>query len=171
MNDTLAVLFATPVPAEQKTLQEIRSAWVRLNLGGVMENRALLRDTVYKDVQEWGKKSLISKEGDFLYRRILQHLWARMKGFDTETCDELVKRLYEECFDALRMCAHGHVSRLTNVLVGFDSNIRAGVSLQDKMAEIARLNTTEEEKREAAILVMNEYAVPEEGRAAWLDAF
>ena len=171
MNDTLAVLFALPVPAEQKTLQEIWSAWIRLNLGAEMDERKLMRQTVHNDMQVWGKKSLICKEGDYLYRRVLQHLWARMKGFDADTFDELVKRLYEECFDALRMCAHGHVSRLTNVLVGFDMNIRAGVSLQDKMAEIARRDATEDEKREAAVLVMNEYGVPEEGRVAWLDAF
>lgn len=167
MNETLVVLFATPVPPEQKTLQEIRVAWERLDLGG----DTLIRQKVYDDVREWGNKSLISKSDDYLYRRILQHLWTRMKLFDEETRDELTKRLFEECFDALRMCTHGHLTRLTNVLVGFDPMIRGGVSLQDKMAEIAREDTADEEKRAAALLVMNEYNVPEEDRAAWFDAF
>jgi len=171
MNDTMNILFTTPVPAEQKTFIEIRAAWERLNLGATLDGRKLTRAVVLTDVQEWGNKSLICKEGDYLYRRLLQHLWARIKTFDTEQSDELVRRLFEECFDALRMCTQGHLSRLTNVLVGFDTNVRGGVSLQDKMAEIARQETTEEEKRAAALVVLNEYVVPEGEHSAWLDAF
>ena len=82
-----------------------------------------------------------------------------------------MKRLYEECRDALGMCAQGHIARLTNVLVGFDAAFKAPVSLQDRMADIARQEITEEEKRAAATLVLAEYKVAEPEQAAWLEAF
>jgi hypothetical protein len=114
---------------------------------------------------------MISTEEDWLYRRTLQHLWAKIKGYNDEVQDELVKRLYEECRDALGMCAQGHIARLTNVLVGFDAAFKAPVSLQDRMADIARQESTEEEKRAAATLVLVEYKVAEAERGAWLEAF
>jgi hypothetical protein len=85
--------------------------------------------------------------------------------------DELVKRLYEECRDAVGLCAQGHVARLANVLVGFDDAFKGAVSLQDRMAEISRQTATGDDKRAAAALVLNEFNVADTDRAAWLNAF
>ena len=73
--------------------------------------------------------------------------------------------------DAKYMCAQGHIARLTNVLVGFDEAFKQPVSLGDRMADISRMDITEEEKRMAGILVLQEFAVPLAEQGAWLDAF
>ena len=114
---------------------------------------------------------MITKENDYLYRTLLQHLWARIKTTAVEIRDEVVRRLYEECHESLSMCAQGHIGRLANVLVGFDETIRPPVSLQDRMAEISRMDRTEAEKRAEAAIVLNDFDVPVEERSAWLDAF
>jgi hypothetical protein len=159
---TLEQLFAVVVPEGQRTFAEINAEWIRLRCSDYM---------VLTDVRSWASKSMISTEDDWLYRRTLQHLWAKIKTYSVEVRDELVKRLYEECRDALGMCAQGHIARLTNVLVGFDAAFKAPVSLQDRMADIARQESTEEEKRAAATLVLAAFRVPEPEWGAWLDTF
>lgn len=160
-NATLQLLMATPVPENQKTVAEIQREWQHRGFG----------DDILSDIRTWGSKAWIVEDGDYLYRRTLQHLWAKIKEYPVETRGELVKRLYEECRDAVGLCAQGHVARLANVLVGFDAAIKGEVSLQDRMAEISRQTTTENEKRVAAILVLNDFNVADHDRAAWLDAF
>jgi len=175
----LDLLFAVPVPVQQLTLMEIRTAWLLLDLGSALVKKAdgsyydslTERYMVIHDMQEWGKKSMITEPGDFLYRRALKHLWAKIKLAPSDLRDELTKRLYEECMDSKYMCAQGHIARLTNVLVGFDAAFKQPVSLGDRMADISRMDITEEEKRMAGILVLQEFAVPLAEQGAWLDAF
>ena len=73
------------------------------------------------------------------------------------------------------MCCEGHISRLCNVLVGFDDAFQPPVALgelmQQKMAAIAGLDVSEEEKRRQATQWFTEHGVPEAERVAWLDAF
>ena len=172
-NTATAVILETPVPAGQRTLAEIYAAWQRLGIGD--EKTATFglpkRVEVWEDMKTWGAKSMISKENDYLYRTLLQHLWARIKASEIAIRNEVIRRLYEECHESLNVCAQGHIGRLANVLVGFDDAIRPSVSLQDRMAEISRMNRTEAEKRAAAALVLNDFDVPVEERATWLEAF
>ena len=175
---TLTQLFAVPVPATQKTVSEIYEQWWYLRCGhnevtdhidGVSKFMEIFR--VLADVKLWSAKSLVVEKGDYLYRRVLQHLWAKIKGYPKEIRDELTRRLYEECRDAEGMCAQGHIARLANVLVGFDDAFKGEVSLQDLMAEISRREATVEEKRAAATAILEERRVAAEEREAWLDAF
>jgi hypothetical protein len=73
------------------------------------------------------------------------------------------------------MCCEGHISRLCNVLVGFDDAFQPPVSfgelLQSKMSAIAGLDVTEEEKRRQATAFFDEHGTPAEERVAWLEAF
>jgi hypothetical protein len=73
------------------------------------------------------------------------------------------------------MCCEGHISRLCNVLVGFDEAFQPpvpfGEILQNKMAAIAGLDIPEEEKRKQANAFFDEHRVAQEERSAWLDAF
>jgi len=172
-NTATAVILETPLPVGQKTLSEIYSAWERLGFGDekTITYGPPKRVDVWEDMKTWGNKSMITTENDYLYRKLLQHLWARIKTTAVEIRDEVIRRLYEECHESLSMCAQGHIGRLANVLVGFDEKIRPPVSLQDKMAEISRLNRTEAEKRAEAAIVLNDFDVPAEERSAWLDAF
>ena len=94
---------------------------------------------------------------------------------DTDTRLELLKRAFEECYESNGMCCDGHISRLCNVLVGFDETfappVPFGEILQAKMAAISLLEVETEEKIRQATAFFNEFAVPEAERTAWLDAF
>jgi hypothetical protein len=65
------------------------------------------------------------------------------------------------------------MTRLANVLVGFDATIVVvkSESLQDRMAAISVLDLDTELKIAQATKVMDELLMPIQERAAWLDAF
>ena len=73
------------------------------------------------------------------------------------------------------MCCDGHMSRLCNILVGFDDAFKPPVStrevLQNRMSAIAALELETEEKIKQATDVLNELKIPEDQRGAWLEAF
>jgi hypothetical protein len=85
-----------------------------------------------------------------------------------------VKRLWEECEEAVGMCCEGHLARLANVLVGFDEAFKppvpVGEILQQKMADIAQMKLSPKLKLQKAIAVMDELAIPIADRAPWLEA-
>ena len=87
----------------------------------------------------------------------------------------MYRRCWEECNEAVGMCCEGHISRLCNVLVGFDEAFQPpvpfGEILQSKMAAIAGMDVSEEEKRKLANAFFDEHKTPAEERTAWLDAF
>ena len=170
MNDGLEILKAFEVPAGQKTVDEIVTAFVNeLHLGG----HQLV--TVYKDMIKWGRVSEIFAENDYLYRQVLRGLWAKIKTYSGDLRKELIQRLWEECLEAEGMCATGHIGRLTNVLVGFDEAFKPQISfkemLQNTMAQISQLDVTEDEKIRLATKAMDDMDIPLEERQVWLDAF
>jgi hypothetical protein len=85
---------------------------------------------------EWYGRDMCRTEGDFLYQRVLDHLWSLILHSEENT--ELVKRLYQECFEAKGMCCDGHINRLVNVMVGFHDAFNPPLSpkeiLQNKMS-------------------------------------
>jgi len=72
------------------------------------------------------------------------------------------------------MCCEGHISRLANVLVGFDETFRppvpVGEVLQTRMAAIAQLKLSHKHKLQRAIELMDELKIPVNERAPWLEA-
>ena len=88
---------------------------------------------------------------------------------------ELLKRLWEECYESVGMCAQGHLSRLANVMVGYDESIRPSVSnreeFQTQMAEIAKKEDILENKIKEATLLMDTINMPQDERESWLEAF
>ena len=127
-------------------------------------------------MQHWYGMSYCKTANDYLYKRALDGLYLTIqKVEDTETRHELFKRAFEECYESVGMCCEGHLSRLSNVMVGFDDAfappVPFGEILQTKMAAIAALEVETEEKIRQATAFFNEFAVPEPERAAWLDAF
>ena len=168
MNEALEILHSYPIPKHQKTVDEICTAFVN-------ELRVDSISKVYEDMKSWGNTAEIYKPNDYLYRRTLRGLWAKINTYEGEIRTELLKRLWEECSEAAGLCATGHICRLTNVLVGFDERFRSQVSIkemfQTAMANISQSDISEEEKREKAETIMNEWKIPEEERQVWLDAF
>jgi hypothetical protein len=110
-----------------------------------------------------------------IYKDVLRGLWAKIKTFDGELKAELTKRLWEECNEALGMCADGHVGRLVNVLIGFDEQFKNSVSpkeyFQNNIALIAASTVPMAFKLEQAKRLMDDIEMPENERQIWLDAF
>ena len=128
------------------------------------------------DIMQWYNTNTCRASGDQLYRHTLDGLYLRISSHSSEEVKtELYKRTFEECFESIGLCCDGHISRLCNVLVGFDDAFEPpvpfGEILQNKMAALFALEIPTEEKLAQAIAFFNEYAVSEEERAPWLEAF
>jgi hypothetical protein len=61
----------------------------------------------------------------------------------SEFKDEMIKRLFEELEDMSGTCSSGFLSRLVNVVSGFDENLSIRISWQDQIISnfVARLNS------------------------------
>lgn len=158
----LELLLATPVPLSQSTVDEIRAAWSSKPTGEIVR--------VANDMLRWYQVASCRETGDRLYRRALDGLWARAKN-----TPELVQRLWEEAVDSVGMCCDGHLSRLCNVMVGFDEAFKPQVStgelLQQRMAALAAENIDVDLKVERAQVVFEELGIPVHERGAWIEAF
>ena len=131
---------------------------------------------VVADMLRWYNMQTCRTNGDWLYRKTLDGLYLTIRKLeDSDIKTELFKRTFEECFESVGMCCDGHISRLCNVLVGFDEAfappVPLGELLQSKMAAIAAMDVDTEEKIRQATAFFNENSVPEADRAAWLEAF
>ena len=77
--------------------------------------------------------------------------------------------------ESLGKCCEGHISRLCNVLVGFDDSFKpvvsAGELLQQKLAAIAERDIQVEYKVGEAWILFEELGIPIEERNAWIEAF
>lgn len=156
-------LLEASVPEDQDTPAELETAWA---------DKASLKK-VMKDVAKWYKVDSCVAESDWLYKRMLDGLWARIKLHKERA--ELTQRLWEEAFESVGMCCQGHLSRLANVLVGFTEEVKTelpvGELLQAKIAAIAAKDISVEEKVCEAWVVFEELKVPVEERDAWIEAF
>jgi hypothetical protein len=96
---------------------------------------------VMNDVNDWYSRTTIREPGDRLYGRLLEGLWALIDKQPPTVRGELITRLWQEMAESVGMCSEGHISRLINVMVGFDDNFNPPVSLgevlQNRIAAIA----------------------------------
>ena len=157
-------------PVGQKTIDEIREAWSKIYR---VPGRGV-QETQYADMQKWYDTAQCYTPNDWLYRKVLDGLVARIKLVeDFKIRRQLFIRLQQECAEAYQMCCEGHIGRLANVLVGFDDTFRpqipVGLILQQKMAVIAQIENVEERFKQAREL-MAELNVPQEQAVPWLDA-
>jgi hypothetical protein len=130
---------------------------------------------VVDDMQRWYSIKTCRTNNDHLYRKCLDALYGMIKQVkDEETRKELFKRAFEECSEAVGMCCEGHLSRLCNVMVGFDDNFKPpvpiGELLQNAIAKIAQSEADANDKVAEANKVFNELNVPEPERVVWLEA-
>ena len=158
VSESTDYLLSIPVPLGQDTLSEIKSAWANKDSKKVM-----------RDVKRWYGLSFCVKLNDWLYKRMLDGLWARIKSNP-----ELVQRLWEEACESVDMCCQGHISRLSNVLVGFTDDVKAevpvGEILQQKIAAIAEKEIPTTHKVGEAWGVFEELHIPMVERDAWIEA-
>ena len=153
------LLLKIPVPKQPNTILEITS---RIKIPRVV-----------KDVKKWYNAGTCRIVDDFLYRRLLDGLWIHIQN--SEHKEELMKRLQEEMIESLGKCCEGHISRLCNVLVGFDDSFKPVVStgelLQQKLAAISDQDIEVEYKVGEAWAIFEELGIPIEERTAWIEAF
>ena len=151
-------LLKTSIPKGQKTMEEITVAW-----------EAKDSKKVLKDMASFYKMD----DNDYLYKRMLDGLWARIQSHPEKA--ELVQRLWEETSEAVTKCYQGHICRLGNVMVGFTEEVKAevplGEILQQKMAAIAAKDVDVLHKVCEAWFVCEDLHVPQEERGAWIEAF
>lgn len=171
-NDGTEKLLSIPVPKDQKTLPEITAA-VMMKLTIYKFNKVI---DVLSDMGRWYACHTCREEGDYLYKRVLDGLWARIRSeTNAETQKELIHRLYQEIHESNGMCCEGHISRLVNVMVGFDDAFAPPVSfgelLQNKMAAIYAMDIDTAEKVKQATAYFDELGVPAAERTAWIEAF
>jgi len=164
------IINSIKIPVGQNTTSEIVTAWM-----SVLGLDWVTTQPVYNDLLYWGKKSQIYEKEDFLYRKVLRSLWAVIKTHEGDVYKELIQRMWQECEDSVGMCAHGHITRLANVLVGFSTSFLSPYSdmevFQEKIASISQKDIDVKEKIAEALLIMDEIDMPVADREAWLEAF
>jgi hypothetical protein len=129
---------------------------------------------VMNDVNDWYSRSAIREPGDRLYGRLLEGLWALIDKQPHAVRGELITRLWEEMSESVGLCTEGHISRLVNVMVGFDDNFKPPVSLgevlQAKIAAIAAMDIPVTGKLSQARAAMTELGLSASEQAPWLEA-
>jgi len=165
-DDGIKRLSEFPVPIGQKTLTEITAAWTPLYPLEEVQR-------VIDDMRYWGAKETVMSRTKNVYKNVLRGAWAKIKSYGGEIAIELTRRLWEESNESIEMCADGHVGRLINVFIGFDSDIKVKTKsdFQDAISKIASTNMELNVKIDEATKLMNEYNIPMEERQVWLDAF
>jgi hypothetical protein len=169
-NDGITIIRSTAVPQGQKTVDEIFNAWI-----DAVPHCLELLSPVYEDMRKWGNCPTIIKKNDWEYRKALRGIWAKIKTYTGDIRLELTKRLWEECYESVGMCAQGHLSRLANVLVGFDEKIKPPSSskqyFQEQIAALSQKDLANDEKIKLATELMDEIGMPQDERQPWLEAF
>jgi hypothetical protein len=165
------VLAGAGVPAKARVPDWMAARWLLRSYGSWPAVRA-----VTDDVYKWYNTVSVRTTNDNLYRKMLNGLYETIRKMPNDDVRvELQKRVFEECRDAVGMCCEGHISRLCNVMVGFDEAFQSSVSLgelmQARMSVISQLEVETAEKVRQATAWFAENNVPEPERVAWLAAF
>lgn len=169
IKDANATLDKVIVPPKQKTIDEIYEAWTH-----TLKLSWTTIEPSYMDMLRYGKKSTIYTDNDYMYRKMLRQIWALIKTYSGDAYTTLLSRLYEECSESVGVCAHGHISRLANVMVGLHDSFLSPRStkeeFQDAIAALAAQEIPMPAKIKAAIDLMDEMSIPQDERQPWLDA-
>jgi hypothetical protein len=124
------------------------------------------------DVDHWSRTRTCRTDNDNLYARVLQGLWALIERQPLEARKELHQRLWEEMSESVGMCCEGHISRLVNVMVGFDDAFKPPISvnemIQNKMSALSASGAPDAVHQAKAF--MDGLAIPLEQQAPWLEA-
>jgi hypothetical protein len=157
----LDFLMAVPLPSPLDAFNEIMNEYMAADLFRLKRPvcLALATDLDTLSVQ-LGSRLVV-------YADLLNHLWAYIRAHEHKA--ELIKRLMEELEEGLDTCGNGKVSRLVNVLAGFEDGI-AGPDLQDVFqTKMAALRSLPDHLR-AAQELFREYNIPVDQQESWLQA-
>jgi hypothetical protein len=162
------LLLQQTVPSDQKTLQMLTAKFSKHCK--IQRMTELLE--VLNDMNLWYEKPTCLRDGDTLYKRLLDAVVTKIEGSDHRS--SLYKRAYEEARESVGLCCQGHLSRLVNIFSGFDSEFSSPISnkelLQERMARIAASNSSAEDKIREAQDILVELKIPAEEWTPWIEA-
>ena len=130
---------------------------------------------VLADHTHWYATRTCRVVDDWLYKRVFDGLALTIcRKSDKELRAELLKRLFEEMKDSLGMCCDGHITRLVNVLAGFDDAFAPEKSIGEKTQELFAALAAKEcsllEKVAEGVRGLRTFGVPEDEWEPWIDA-
>lgn len=161
------ILMARSIPAEMEALVEITQAFDD--------------STAVRFVANAKERALIELTNDYynteafnqIYGNVLDRVWAYIRVHSERS--ELIRRLAQEIIEGVKMCVNGKMTHLVNVIYAYDEEITAVMqnekppreAFQAKFATL--LSVPAAERTEAATAIFNEFHIPEEERADWLN--
>ena len=103
------------------------------------------------------------------YAKVLDHVWGTLRTHEHKT--DITQRFVQELTDGRGMCHTGKLTRLVNVLAGFDDAVGdlmpPAELFQSRFARLADRPLAEREV--SARDLFREFAIPEAEQAAWLE--
>ena len=136
------------------------------------EIKRVLQSSNYADIREIVLTELTKDYTtvhafDQSYANVLDHVWSFIRCHEHR--DSLIQRLCEEVVSGKDMCHSGKMSRLTNILLGFDDSIRV-LSMDEFKLRIAHLmNRPLNERESVARELFEEFHIAQAEREAWLN--
>lgn len=145
-------LCERPLAADQRTLAEAQAVLPT----------AALRNELQRDFN-------LAHGFGVPYAKVLDHVWGVVRAHEHKA--ELTRRFIDEIHDGRGMCHTGKLTRLVNVLAGFDEAVGdlmpPAEMFRNRIALLA--NRPLAEREPAARDLFREFAVPEAEQAAWLE--
>ena len=171
-NASLDILLNADIPSDQRTIKEVHMKILEHVVSGRIVTSLEHIGDVDRDAKRWYRTATCRLDSDYLYKRVLDGLWSKIKTSPVR--EELEIRLWQEMLDSVGMCCDGHISRLTNVLCGFDEAFAPELSpaekLQNRMSVIAAMEGGLILQVAHAMLALKELKVPEDQWEPWIDA-
>jgi len=168
-------LLAVPVPSGQA--ERTKAFVVRLLKDCMVAKIATqqVATRVHADFEHWYAVSTCRAQSDWLYKRVFDGLILTIAANPNGGVKiELFKRLFEEMKDSVGMCCDGHITRLVNVLAGFDDAFAPEVTVAEKVqnlfAELSAKECSILEKVAEGLRGLRGLKVPEDEWEAWIDA-
>jgi hypothetical protein len=162
------LLLKEKVSPEQRTLQMLTIKFAKFCKTDKMSQLIQVLD----DMNLWYEKPTCIREGDALYRHLLNAAVCKIEASPLRK--SLYRRAYEECTESVGLCCQGHLSRIINIFSGFESEFTSPVSskelLQTKMAAISAMDSSHEDKVRHASDTLGELDIPKEEWGVWIDA-
>lgn len=168
-------LLAVPVKSGQsertaKFAETLVDLAVQLNWSTKQASTRILTDH-----KHWYATRTCRGTDDWLYKRVFDGLALTIcRKSDMSLRDELLKRLFEEMKDSVGMCCDGHITRLVNVLAGFDDAFAPELTRAEKTQNLFASLSAKEcsllEKVAEGLRGLRAFGVPEEEWEPWIDA-
>ncbi len=158
----LAIL-ARPVSEGQETLVELITSFQ-----DPTPVRWIGRDTRERTITEVTNDYYNTEAFSVMYGDVLDRVWTYIRAHEHR--NDLVIRLAQELCEGIGMCSNGKMARLMNVLQGYDETLEQEAPKELFQGRIALLTKLPLAEREAAARALfDEFHIPAEEHAVWLE--